>query len=150
MAKRREFSVRRSFTGDSRALLEREADASQWNQWAPAPTNGFSWESEPPADLGEGATRRLSLGPLALVERTVEYVPGEYHSYTMDPLLTMRDYTATLRITRADADGGEFVWTSSLTTTDPISGVVFPFAMKRVITQIADKLVESAAKGFDA
>lgn len=149
MAKRHEFSVRRSFSGDARALLEREADAAQWNRWAPAPTNTFSWESEPPADLGEGATRRLSLGPLALVERTTGYEPGEYHSYTMDPLLTMRDYTATLRITRTDADGGEFEWTSSLTTTDPVSGVVFPFAMKRVIIQIANKLVASAAKELD-
>ena len=143
MASTQHFTIDRSFTGDAGELLAREADAARWAEWASVPMRSFRWAQSPPPDLGEGAVRRLAAGPIAIVERTVSYVPGESHTYSMDPLATVRNYLATLTVRPNDGGGGELTWSVSFDTVDPVSGPLLRLAMRRTIAQLADRLVAS-------
>ena len=141
MPSHQSFTIRRRFDGDPDELLACEADAARWPEWAGAPFDRFRWVGRPPADLGDGAVRRLSAGPIALVERTVSYVPGEHHSYSMDPNAGIRDYSATLSVTKNDAGGGALTWKVGFDTMVPGSGPVLRFVMERTISLLADRLV---------
>ena len=141
MPSHQSFTITRSFDGDLAELLSLEADTARWPQWAGAPFDRFRWESPPPADLGEGAVRRLAAGPIALVERTVSYVPGEHHTYSMDPVAGMRAYSATLSVSADDVGRGVLTWNVDFDTAVPGSGPVLRFAMERTISLLADRLV---------
>lgn len=141
MPSTQQFTITRTFTGEPAELLAREADVSRWPEWAGVPFNQFRWAGTPPANLGEGAVRELAAGPVKLVERTVSYVPGESHTYSMDPVATMRNYSGTLSVSDHDAGGGELTWTVRFDTIDPVSGPVFKLAMQRTISLLADRLV---------
>ena len=141
MPSHQSFTITRSYDGDLTELLAREADTARWPEWAGAPFDRFRWESPPPADLGEGAVRRLSAGPIALVERTVSYVPGDHHTYSMDPNAGIRDYSATLSVSEDDVGRGVLTWKVDFDTAVPAAGPVLRFIMERTISLLADRLV---------
>lgn len=141
MPSHQSFTITRSYDGDLTDLLAREADTARWPEWAGTPFDRFQWESPPPADLGEGAVRRLSVGPIPLVERTVSYVPGDHHTYSMDPSAGIRDYSATLSVSKDDVGRGVLTWKVDFDTTVPGSGPVLKLAMERTISLLANRLV---------
>ncbi|WP_010542279.1 alpha/beta hydrolase fold domain-containing protein [Dietzia alimentaria] len=148
------FSVERSFDGDAAELLEREARAQRWPEWAgplfgrfrPAPADTEPATSEIVASDGNevGAVRELTLGPLTLREQTEEYFPGSHHVYSMEPLWPMRDYLARVEVVPSPAGGGILRWSAVFTVPHPALGVPVRTLMRTTIDVIARLLVASA------
>jgi|GEM_PF-1524397 len=133
------FGTTRVFRGDPTRALELEAHSAHWWTWA-GPLFGRFRAVELAGPDGSGELRELSLGPLSLRERTVEYVPGIRHVYTMEPFGPMRDYRATVSVSPLGDERTRLDWGAEFTAPSGPVGEVLLRTMDVTIGVLAGLL----------
>lgn len=120
------------------------ADAPAWQDWAGPFVPRARWE--PGTRAGEGAVRRLGLGPLSVREQVVEHEPASVFSYVLLTGVRWHGYRADVRLTPDEHGGTRVEWTGRLSSPVPgVARLLLP-AFRALVEGFARRLVVRAER----
>jgi hypothetical protein len=121
------------------------ADVSSWRDWGDWHTTELEREGDPPPG-GIGAIRLTARRPLRVREQVEVWEPRTRFGYTLLSGLPLRDYHSVVTLTDAGGGGTNLHWESRFDVAVPGTGALLRWLVRRVLADIAAKLVAEAER----